>query len=107
MWRRWTPSAPMASRSHSSSRAYLSLAGAACLWGTGFLLGKFALVELDVPHMIMYRLLLACAGFVPVLVMRAGRAVARRRRRLGDDQQAPHDSIRSDRDRDARHRRRY
>jgi drug/metabolite transporter (DMT)-like permease len=52
------------------SRAYLSLAGAACLWGTGFLLAKFALVELEVPHMIMYRLLLACVGLVPVLLLR-------------------------------------
>jgi drug/metabolite transporter (DMT)-like permease len=57
----------------SSSRAYLSLAGAGCLWGTGFLLGKFLLVELDVPHMIMYRLLLACVGFVPVLLLRGPR----------------------------------
>ena len=55
------------------SRAYLALAGAGSLWGTGFLLGKFLLVELDVPHMMMYRLLLACAGFVPVLLLRGPR----------------------------------
>jgi drug/metabolite transporter (DMT)-like permease len=58
------------------SRAYLSLAGAGCLWGTGFLLGKFLLVELDVPHMILYRLLLACVGFVPVLLLRGPRICA-------------------------------
>jgi hypothetical protein len=28
--------------------------------GPGFLLADFALVQLEVPHMIMYRLLLAC-----------------------------------------------
>ncbi|HEY7186143.1 MAG TPA: EamA family transporter [Vicinamibacterales bacterium] len=59
-----------------ASRAYLSLAGAGCLWGTGFLLGKFLLVELDVPHMMMYRLLLACVGFVPVLFSRRPRVRA-------------------------------
>jgi len=39
------------------------------LWGTGFLLGKIALVELSAPHLILYRLLLACVGFVPVLLI--------------------------------------
>src|SRR5262245_62913986 len=53
----------------SRSRAYAALAGAGCLWGTGFLLGKIALVELSAPHLILYRLLLACVGFVPVLLI--------------------------------------
>jgi drug/metabolite transporter (DMT)-like permease len=56
--------------SRSPARAYLALAGAGSLWGTGFLLGKFALLELHVPHMILYRLLLACLGFIPVLIAR-------------------------------------
>jgi len=67
------PSGPAEAGPYVRSRAYLALAGAGCLWGTGFLLGKFALRELQVPHMIMYRLLLACVGFVPVLLSRSVR----------------------------------
>jgi drug/metabolite transporter (DMT)-like permease len=58
------------------TRAYLALSAAGSLWGTGFLFGKIALTELDVPHMIMYRLSLAACGFLPVLVTR--RVVMRR-----------------------------
>lgn len=49
------------------SRAYLALAAAGSLWGTGFLFGKIALTELAVPHMIMYRLSLAAVGFLPIV----------------------------------------
>jgi drug/metabolite transporter (DMT)-like permease len=51
-------------------RAYGALSVAGCLWGTGFYFGKIALGELDVPHMILYRLLFAGLGFVPVIAMR-------------------------------------
>jgi drug/metabolite transporter (DMT)-like permease len=54
----------------ASTRAYLALAAAGSLWGTGFLLGKIALRELDVPHMLLYRLSLAAAGFLPILLAR-------------------------------------
>lgn len=47
----------------------LALASAGCLWGTGFLFGKFALRELSVPHMILYRLALSCVAFLPVLLL--------------------------------------
>jgi drug/metabolite transporter (DMT)-like permease len=50
--------------------AYAALSIAGCLWGTGFYFGKIALGALDVPHMILYRLLFACAGFVPVIALR-------------------------------------
>ena len=46
---------------------------AGSLWGTGFLLGKIALGDLGVPHMILYRLLFASAAFVPVLLMQRPR----------------------------------
>jgi drug/metabolite transporter (DMT)-like permease len=52
------------------SRAYLALAAAGSLWGTGFLFGKIALTELAVPHMILYRLSLAACGFLPIIVAR-------------------------------------
>jgi drug/metabolite transporter (DMT)-like permease len=54
----------------ASTRAYLALAAAGSLWGTGFLLGKIALRELDVPHMLLYRLSLAALGFLPILLAR-------------------------------------
>ena len=53
-----------------STRAYVALAAAGSLWGTGFLFGKIALEELAVPHMILYRLSMAACGFVPILVAR-------------------------------------
>jgi drug/metabolite transporter (DMT)-like permease len=59
-----------------STRAYLAVGAAGSLWGTGFMLGKIALQELAVPHMILYRLSLAACGFVPVLLAR-GRRVER------------------------------
>jgi drug/metabolite transporter (DMT)-like permease len=51
----------------------VALALAGSLWGTGFLLGKIALGDLGVPHMILYRLLFASAAFVPVLLMQRPR----------------------------------
>jgi drug/metabolite transporter (DMT)-like permease len=59
------------------TRAYLALAAAGSLWGTGFLFGKIALTELAVPHMILYRLTLAACGFLPIVMIR-GLAVRRR-----------------------------
>jgi drug/metabolite transporter (DMT)-like permease len=56
----------------ASRRAYLALAAAGSLWGTGFLLGKIALRELDVPHMLFYRLSLAAIGFLPIVIARGG-----------------------------------
>jgi drug/metabolite transporter (DMT)-like permease len=36
------------------------------LWGTGFLFGKWALTELSVGHMVLYRFLFASIGFAPI-----------------------------------------
>jgi drug/metabolite transporter (DMT)-like permease len=58
-------------------RAYVALAAAGSLWGTGFLFGKIALEELAVPHMILYRLSLASLGFAPILLA-SGSGIRRR-----------------------------
>jgi len=49
-----------------SGRAFTALAAAGSLWGTGFLFGKWALTELSVGHMVLYRLVFASLGFAPV-----------------------------------------
>jgi drug/metabolite transporter (DMT)-like permease len=50
----------------SNARAFAALATAGCLWGTGFLFGKWALTELSVAQLVLYRLLFASLGFAPV-----------------------------------------
>lgn len=51
---------------HSSRRAaFAALALAGCLWGTGFVLGKWALRELQVGHMVLYRFWFASLGLTP------------------------------------------
>jgi drug/metabolite transporter (DMT)-like permease len=46
---------------------YGACALAGTLWGTGFYFGKIALTELSVGHMVFYRFLFACLGFLPML----------------------------------------
>jgi drug/metabolite transporter (DMT)-like permease len=62
----------------SRGRAYAALATAGCLWGTGFLLGKWALTELSVGHMVLYRFGFAAIGFAPTTV----RGLRRRETRI-------------------------
>jgi len=50
---------------NSRARAFTALAAAGCLWGTGFLFGKWALEELSVGQMVLYRFLFASLGFAP------------------------------------------
>lgn len=52
----------------SRARAYAALATAGCLWGTGFLFGKWALAELSVAHMVLYRFVFAAIGFAPATI---------------------------------------
>src|SRR5205809_2983345 len=69
----------------SRSRAFAALAAAGCLWGTGFLFGKWALTELSVGHMVLYRFLFASLGFAPATfrgLRRAESRIARRDMRL-------------------------
>jgi drug/metabolite transporter (DMT)-like permease len=49
----------------SRARAFAALAAAGCLWGTGFLFGKWALTELSVGQLVLYRFLFASIGFAP------------------------------------------
>lgn len=56
----------VARRPHAAL-GYGACALAGCLWGTGFYFGKIALTQLAVGHMVLYRFLFACIGFVPVL----------------------------------------
>jgi drug/metabolite transporter (DMT)-like permease len=51
----------------SRTKAFAALAAAGCLWGTGFLFGKWALVELTVGQLVLYRFLFAAVGFSPAL----------------------------------------
>ncbi|HTA86266.1 MAG TPA: DMT family transporter [Silvibacterium sp.] len=63
-------SAERSARSPARSRyalGYGACALAGTLWGTGFYFGKIALTELSVGHMVFYRFLFACLGFLPML----------------------------------------
>ncbi|MFL5601087.1 MAG: DMT family transporter [Gemmatimonadaceae bacterium] len=55
------------SNDNAKARAFIALATAGCLWGTGFLFGKWALEELSVGHMVLYRFLFASIGFAPAV----------------------------------------
>src|SRR5438445_7852706 len=55
----------MNQHTRSRARAFAALAAAGCLWGTGFLFGKWALAELSVGQMVLYRFLFASLGFAP------------------------------------------
>jgi len=53
---------------HGPAIPMLALAAVGCLWGTGFFFGKVALSEMPVATMILFRLALACAGLLPVIL---------------------------------------
>jgi drug/metabolite transporter (DMT)-like permease len=57
-------------RPSSRRTAFLALAAAGSLWGTGFLFGKVALAAMSVGHMVLYRFLFAVLALVPVIVRR-------------------------------------
>ena len=52
---------------HSRAKAFAALAAAGCLWGTGFLFGKWALLELTVGQLVLYRFAFAALGFAPAV----------------------------------------
>ncbi len=62
---------------HSRTKAFAALAAAGCLWGTGFLFGKWALTELTVGQLVLYRFLFAAVGFAPAVWMATSRAETR------------------------------
>jgi len=47
---------------------YGACALAGCLWGTGFYLGRLALNEMSVEHMVLYRFLFASLGMLPLVL---------------------------------------
>jgi drug/metabolite transporter (DMT)-like permease len=65
----------------SRTKAFAALAAAGCLWGTGFLFGKWALVELTVGQLVLYRFLFAAVGFAPAVWTATRRAETRIARR--------------------------
>jgi drug/metabolite transporter (DMT)-like permease len=62
---------------HSRTKAFAALAAAGCLWGTGFLFGKWALAELSVGQLVLYRFLFAAVGFSPAVWRAAQRPETR------------------------------
>ena len=42
---------------------------AGCLWGTGFYFSRLALNEMSVEYMVLYRILFACLGVLPVALV--------------------------------------
>jgi len=55
---------------------YGACAIAGCLWGTGFYLGRLALNEMSVEHMVLYRFLFATLGLLPVALFNRVRLTA-------------------------------
>lgn len=54
-------------RRRDAPLAFAALAVAGTIWGASFVVGKIALVELSVPHLLLYRFVFASIGFVPLL----------------------------------------
>ena len=63
----------MITRRRDAPVAFAALAIAGTIWGASFVLGKIALLELSVPHLMLYRFVFASIGFIPWLLhSRAG-----------------------------------
>ncbi len=58
----------MKARERDTPMAFVALAASGIIWGSSFVLGKLALQQLDVPHMLMYRFVFASLGFLPLMV---------------------------------------
>lgn len=57
--------------------AFGALALAGVIWGGSFVVGKIALKELNVPHLMLYRFMLASLGFLPFLLASRPKLTAR------------------------------
>ncbi|MGH7592286.1 MAG: DMT family transporter [Gemmatimonadales bacterium] len=57
----------MMGRRRDAPIAFISLALAGVIWGASFVLGKVALLELSVAHLMLYRFTFASIGFLPLL----------------------------------------
>jgi drug/metabolite transporter (DMT)-like permease len=58
----------MIERRQDAPLAFGALALAGTIWGSSFVLGKIALRELSVPHLLLYRFALASIAFIPLLI---------------------------------------
>ena len=65
----------------TKAQAFIALAAAGSLWGTGFLFGKWALEELSVGQMVFYRFVFASLGFAPAVIRGLARPASRIPRR--------------------------
>ena len=66
-----------AARSRSRTAGFIALAAAGSIWGTPFVLGKWALEELSVAHMILLRFMFA-SGVLAMVYLRDRKANRRR-----------------------------
>jgi drug/metabolite transporter (DMT)-like permease len=57
-------------RPRDTPLAFAALAASGTIWGASFVIGKVALAELSVPHLVLYRFVFASAAFLP-FVLRA------------------------------------
>lgn len=58
----------MNARPRDRPLAFGALAAAGTIWGASFVAGKVALAELSVPHLILYRFVLASIAFLPFVL---------------------------------------
>ncbi len=63
-------------RPRDTPLAFAALAASGTIWGASFVIGKVALTELSVPHLMLYRFAFASAAFLP-FVLRARPALQR------------------------------
>ena len=66
----------MIARPRDTPLAFAALAASGTIWGASFVIGKVALTELSVPHLMLYRFAFASAAFLP-FVLRARPALSR------------------------------
>jgi drug/metabolite transporter (DMT)-like permease len=55
-------------RRRDAPAAFAALTAAGMIWGASFVIGKVALLELSVPHLMLYRFVFASIAFVPLLL---------------------------------------
>jgi len=63
----------MIARRRDAPLAFAALAIAGTIWGASFVIGKIALKELSVSHLMLYRFVFASLGFLPLLLRQAPR----------------------------------
>jgi drug/metabolite transporter (DMT)-like permease len=68
-----SPATNPSSHRRQTLLGYGACALAGSLWGTGFYFGRLALNEMGVQHMVLYRILFACLGVLPVALTQRAR----------------------------------